>query len=98
MNKITIQNVTKLFDSKAAVQDLSFEIATGQVFGLLGPNGAGKTTLIRMLVDIIKPDSGVILFDGHGLTGENLNRITYLPEERGLYRKEKVLDMLVYFA
>ncbi len=98
MNKISLQNVTKLFDSKAAVKDVSFEISAGQVFGLLGPNGAGKTTLIRMLVDIIKPDSGTILYDGFELTPESRNRITYLPEERGLYKKEKVLDMLVYLA
>jgi ABC-type uncharacterized transport system ATPase subunit len=58
MNKITFENVTKQFDSKVAVTEVSFEIPTGKVYGLLGPNGAGKTTLIRMLMDIIKPDSG----------------------------------------
>ncbi len=98
MNNITLQNVTKHFDSRIAVQEVSFEITNGQVFGLLGPNGAGKTTLIRMIMDILKPDSGTILYDGAELTGQIKNRITYLPEERGLYKKEKVRDMLEYFA
>ncbi len=98
MKKITLQNITKQFDSKIAVQDVSFEITSGQVFGLLGPNGAGKTTLIRMILDIIKPDNGTIRYDGHELTDESKDRITYLPEERGLYRKEKVRDMLEYFS
>ncbi len=98
MKKIALENVTKRFDSKAAVQDVSFEITSGQVFGLLGPNGAGKTTLIRMILDIIRPDSGTIHYDGHELTDESKDRITYLPEERGLYRKEKVRDMLEYFS
>ncbi len=98
MNKITFENVTKQFDSKVAVAGVSFEIPTGKVFGLLGPNGAGKTTLIRMLMDIIKPDSGTILYDGHSLAEADKDRVTYLPEERGLYRKEKVRDVLEYFA
>ncbi len=98
MSKITLQEVRKQFDSKVAVAGVSFEIKQGKVFGLLGPNGAGKTTLIRLLLDIIKPDSGTILYDGHALTEEDKDRITYLPEERGLYKKEKVLDLLVYFA
>ena len=82
MNKITLTNVRKQFDSKVAVDGVSFEIEPGKVFGLLGPNGAGKTTLIRMMMDIIKPDSGTILYDGHTLTLEDKDRITYLPEER----------------
>jgi len=98
MNKITFENVTKQFGSKVAVAGLSFEIPSGRVFGLLGPNGAGKTTLIRMLMDIIKPDSGTILYDGHPLAESDKDRVTYLPEERGLYRKEKVRDVLEYFA
>jgi ABC-2 type transport system ATP-binding protein len=98
MNKITFENVTKQFGSKMAVAGVSFEIPAGQVFGLLGPNGAGKTTLIRMLMDIIKPDSGTILYDGHSFAESDKDRVTYLPEERGLYRKEKVRDVLEYFA
>src|SRR5437867_8292532 len=98
INKIALENVVKQFDGKVAVDNVSFEIPSGKVFGLLGPNGAGKTTLIRMLMDIIKPDSGKILYDGHALSAGDKDRITYLPEERGLYRKEKILDVLVYFA
>ncbi len=98
MSKITLENVWKRFDGKTAVAGVSFEIPAGKVFGLLGPNGAGKTTLIRMMMDIIKPDSGTILFDGHPLAPGDKDKITYLPEERGLYRKEKVRDVLEYFA
>ncbi len=98
MNKISFEQVTKRFDSKLAVAGVSFEIPVGKVFGLLGPNGAGKTTLIRMLMDIIKPDSGTILYDGHSFAEGDKDRVTYLPEERGLYRKEKVRDVLEYFA
>jgi ABC-2 type transport system ATP-binding protein len=98
MSKITLENVWKRFDSKVAVAGVSFAVPEGKVFGLLGPNGAGKTTLIRMMMDIIKPDSGTILYNGHVLTSEDKDRITYLPEERGLYRKQKVRDVLEYFA
>ncbi len=98
MSKIIFDRVRKQFGPKVAVNDVSFEIPAGKVFGLLGPNGAGKTTLIRMLMDIIKPDTGTILYDGHSLTEGDKDRLTYLPEERGLYRKEKVRDVLEYFA
>jgi ABC-2 type transport system ATP-binding protein len=98
MNKIVLENVRKRFDSTVAVADVSFSVPRGGVFGLLGPNGAGKTTLIRMMLDIIRPDSGTILYDGHRLTPGDKDRITYLPEERGLYKKEKVRDLLEYFA
>jgi len=98
MNKIVLENVHKRFDSTVAVADVSFNVPQGGVFGLLGPNGAGKTTLIRMMLDIIRPDSGTILYDGHQLTPGDKDRITYLPEERGLYKKEKVRDLLDYFA
>lgn len=98
MSKITVNSVRKQFSSKLAVDDVSFDVPGGQVFGLLGPNGAGKTTLIRMLMDIIRPDSGSILYDGQPLSIAYKDRITYLPEERGLYRKQKVKDVLEYFA
>ena len=98
MNKISLQNVRKTFNSKVAVAGATFDISEGQVFGLLGPNGAGKTTLIRMIMDILKPDSGAIFYEGHALTGADKDRITYLPEERGLYKKESVRSMLEYFA
>jgi ABC-2 type transport system ATP-binding protein len=73
-------------------------VRSGEVFGLVGPNGAGKSTLIRMLMDIIAPDSGDILLDGRPVTPADRDRIGYLPEERGLYRKEKVIDVLIYFG
>lgn len=95
---ISVKSVHKSFDDKAAVVDVSFDVGAGEVFGLLGPNGAGKTTLIRMLIDIIKPDRGEILFNGHRLRSEDKNAIGYLPEERGLYRKQKVHEVLTYFA
>lgn len=98
MNKITVEEVRKQFNTKVAVDGVSFEIPTGTVFGLLGPNGAGKTTLIRMLIDIIKPDSGRIFYNGRMLADNDKDRITYLPEERGLYRKQKVGEVLEYFA
>ncbi len=98
ISKITLQDVTKQFDSKLAVDRVSFQVPGGAVFGLLGPNGAGKTTLIRMLMDILRPDSGSILYDGSRLTSAHKDRIAYLPEERGLYRKETVRDLLEYFA
>ncbi|PYV08487.1 MAG: hypothetical protein DMG07_25665, partial [Acidobacteria bacterium] len=98
MNKITVERVVKRFQTKLAVAEVSFEVERGNVFGLLGPNGAGKTTLIRMLIDIIRPDSGTVLYDGRPLQSGDKDRITYLPEERGLYRKERVQDTLEYFA
>ena len=81
-----------------ALRGVSFEIHQGEVFGLLGPNGAGKTTLIRILLDIIRPDSGSVTIFGQPFHRDHLNRINYLPEERGLYRKQKVLDVLTYFG
>ena len=98
MNKITVEEVRKQFNTKVAVDGVSFDISSGTVFGLLGPNGAGKTTLLRMLIDMIKPDSGRILYNGRMLADSDKDRITYLPEERGLYRKQKVGEVLEYFA
>jgi ABC-2 type transport system ATP-binding protein len=80
------------------VNDVSFDVPPGEIFALLGPNGAGKTTLIRMITDIIRPDGGTITLDGKPLTGPNRPRTSYLPEERGLYRKVPVLDALAYFG
>ncbi|MDJ0835861.1 MAG: ATP-binding cassette domain-containing protein [Acidobacteriota bacterium] len=94
---LSIEQVSKSFGSTRAVQDVSFEIPVGQISGLLGPNGAGKTTLIRMIMDIFKPDSGVINL-GQGLTGGRKDHIGYLPEERGLYGGTKVRETLIYFA
>jgi ABC-2 type transport system ATP-binding protein len=95
---LLFSRLRKTYASTVAVDDVTFEVRPGEVFGLLGPNGAGKTTLIRMLIDIIAPDAGEFLLDGHPLSRADRGRIGYLPEERGLYRKDKVLDILVYFG
>lgn len=95
---IEIQHVSKHYRAHTALDDVSLTIERGRVFGLLGPNGAGKTTLIRMINNIIKPDSGTILFDGKPLSASDVVRIGYLPEERGLYRKMKVGEQAIYLA
>ncbi|MFI5384475.1 MAG: ABC transporter ATP-binding protein [Methanosarcina thermophila] len=98
MHTVEFQSVSKSFSEKSIVKDISFSIRQGEIFGLLGPNGAGKTTLIRLLLDIIRPDTGEINVFGKLLNQTAKNRIGYLPEERGLYRKTELLDMLVYLA
>ncbi|MBL8124939.1 MAG: ATP-binding cassette domain-containing protein [Pyrinomonadaceae bacterium] len=95
---LKISNVTKRFGDFTAVEDLSFEVRAGRVFGFLGPNGAGKTTTIRMIVGITAPDNGSIELFGEHVSPHLQNRIGYLPEERGLYKKMKVVDQLKYFA
>ncbi|PHP45859.1 ABC transporter ATP-binding protein [Methanosarcinales archaeon ex4572_44] len=97
MNSVEVSDISKSFDGQAVVSDLSFDIRAGEVFGLLGPNGAGKTTVIRMLLDIIRPDSGRITVFNRPL-GEVKDSIGYLPEERGLYRKLTVMDTLMYLG
>ncbi len=96
---IEMQGITKRFAGHTAVRELSLSVSRGSVYGLLGPNGAGKTTTIRMIMNILVPDEGrVTLFGGSG-TGRDLSpRIGYLPEERGLYKKMKVFDLLVFLA
>ena len=95
---IKLQHITKQYGEIKAVDDLSFEAPKGEIFGLIGPNGAGKTTTIRMIMNIIAPDSGTILFNGNQLVEEDKDRIGYLPEERGLYKKSKVNDLLLYLG
>ncbi|MGH9364553.1 MAG: ABC transporter ATP-binding protein [Thermoanaerobaculia bacterium] len=95
---IELTNVAKSFGKFKAVDDLSFRVPKGVVFGLLGPNGAGKTTTIRMIMNITAPDSGEISVLGHPMDRATQNRIGYLPEERGLYRKMKVLEHLLFLA
>jgi len=99
-NQITVKldRVYKRFRDFTAVKDLSLTVRAGRVFGLLGPNGAGKTTTIRMMVNITAPDSGSIELFGRKINPELQNRIGYLPEERGLYRRMKVVDQLKFFA
>jgi ABC-2 type transport system ATP-binding protein len=95
---LRVENVTKRFGEFTAVDDLSFSVRAGRVFGFLGPNGAGKTTTIRMIVGITAPDEGHIELFGHRMSAEMQDRIGYLPEERGLYKKMKIVDQLRYFA
>ena len=99
-NEITVKldHVRKSFGEFTAVKDLSLAVRAGRVFGLLGPNGAGKTTTIRMIVNITAPDSGTIELFGRQIDSELQDRIGYLPEERGLYRRMKVVDQLRFFA
>jgi len=103
--EIELQNVCKTFgrgaDLKVAVDNVSWKSAGGEIFGLLGPNGAGKTTMIRMMLDIIRPDSGKVVLNGDSTANRTIEfkrKIGYLPEERGLYQKRKVIDVLLYFA
>jgi len=95
---VKVNSILKAYGNRAVVNDLSFEVAQGEIFGLIGPNGAGKTTTIRMMMDIIKPDSGEIYILGEKLHETAKNKIGYLPEERGLYKKLSVLESIVYFA
>lgn len=95
---LKVQHLSKAYEDKQALDNISFEIPKGSIYGLLGPNGAGKTTLIRIINQIIFADSGTIYFDGEVLNQKHLSRIGYLPEERGLYKKMKVKEQLRYFA
>jgi ABC-2 type transport system ATP-binding protein len=97
-NTIELRNVSKNYDKFVAVDNLSLSIEKGSVFGLLGPNGAGKTSSIRMMIGITLPDSGEVVVFGEPFKREQLDRIGYLPEERGLYKKMKLLDQVVFLA
>jgi len=98
MPVVELAGVTKAYESKIAVDNLTLSIDAGQMFGLLGPNGAGKTSSIRMIVGMTIPDSGSIRLFNQPFDRKSLERIAYLPEERGLYKKMKVLDQLVFFG
>jgi len=98
MEILEVKNVTKRFGNYAAANNVSFTVESGQIFGLLGPNGAGKTTLIRMINNILIPDEGEIYIFGEKLNSDLQNNIGYLPEERGLYKKLKVMEQIIYFA
>ena len=95
---LKVTNLRKEYDNVVAVDGVSLEVNRGELFGLLGPNGAGKTTTIRTVLNIIQPDSGEITFNGKPFTKEMWNNIGYLPEERGLYRKSKIINTILYFA
>ncbi|MHA2611282.1 MAG: ABC transporter ATP-binding protein [bacterium JZ-2024 1] len=95
---LSVHHLTKSFNGKKVLSGISFEIPEGTIFGLLGPNGAGKTTTIRILLDLIRQDEGVILYQGKPFHPSIRDKISYLPEERGLYRKQTVESQLYYFA
>ncbi len=95
---VELDNVSKSYEEKAAVRDLSLKIEAGSMFGLLGPNGAGKTSTIRMMIGITRPDAGKVSLFGKPFGDGALRRVGYLPEERGLYKRMKVIDQLVFLA
>ncbi|TDQ17608.1 ABC-2 type transport system ATP-binding protein [Algoriphagus boseongensis] len=95
---LEIENLNKSYENHRALTDVSLFVPTGIIFGLLGPNGAGKTTLIRIINQIIEQDSGTVKIAGKVLSADDIRKIGYLPEERGLYKKMKVWDQLIYFA
>ncbi len=97
-NFLKVENISKQFENHKALDNVSFEVAEGKIFGLLGPNGAGKTTLIRIINRIFEPDSGNVYISGEKLKPEHIAQIGYLPEERGLYKKMKVGEQIIYFA
>lgn len=95
---LSLQNIVKQYANHRALDDVSIDIPEGKIFGLLGPNGAGKTSLIRIINQITAPDSGKIYFDNELLSPKHIEQIGYLPEERGLYRKMKVGEQMIYLA
>lgn len=98
MSTIKVQGISKKFGEQLAVNDVNFDVESGEIFGLLGPNGAGKTTTIRIILDLFKPDTGKVEILGGPMTEEKKNRIGYLPEERGLYQDLPLERCLVYLA
>ncbi|HXC97644.1 MAG TPA: ATP-binding cassette domain-containing protein [Edaphobacter sp.] len=95
---VELQHVRKAYDTKVAVADLSFSIEPGTMFGLLGPNGSGKTSSIRMMIGMTVPDAGSVSLFGQPFRREHLKSVGYLPEERGLYKKMKVMDQLIFLG
>lgn len=95
---VELEHVRKAYDTKIAVEDLSFCIEPGSMFGLLGPNGSGKTSSIRMMIGITVPDAGAIRLFDQPFSRKSLHRVGYLPEERGLYKKMKVIDQLIFLG
>lgn len=98
MNIVEIENVTKTFGSVTAVDDLSLDVPKGSIYGFIGPNGSGKTTTLRIIMNIFYPDSGTIRTFGDEWKGTTTKRIGYLPEERGMYKKMKVRDLLHFYG
>jgi len=98
MSILTLRNVVKQYHNHTAVDHISFDVPKGSIFGLLGPNGAGKTSLIRIITTITMADSGDVILDGEHINFDHPNQIGYMPEERGLYKKMKVGEQLIYLA
>ena len=98
MNVVEIENITKTFGRVKAVDDLSLNVPQGKIYGFIGPNGSGKTTTLRMIMNIFYPDSGKIRIFGEKMHGATSDRIGYLPEERGMYKKMKVRDLLRFYG
>lgn len=99
MSLLEAKNLKKYYATQKAVDDISFSVAPGSIFGLLGPNGAGKTTLLRMITGIFYPDSGEIIFDGKSFDAtKDIEKIGYMPEERGLYKKMKIGEQALYLT
>lgn len=96
--ELYLKNISKTYGDKKAVHDLSLKVPSGVIYGIIGPNGAGKTTTIRMIMDITKPDSGEIIVGGNPATAEFKNLVGYLPEERGLYKKMTLKEVIVYMG
>ncbi|MFD0764225.1 ABC transporter ATP-binding protein [Mucilaginibacter lutimaris] len=95
---LSIRNIVKQYAGHRALDDVSLEVESGKIFGLLGPNGAGKTSLIRIINQITAPDSGEVYFNGERLNQSHIERIGYLPEERGLYKKMEIGEQMIYLA
>src|SRR4051812_69838 len=95
---LSIRNIVKQYAGHRALSDVSLEVGNGQVYGLLGPNGAGKTSLLRIINQITAPDSGEVFFNGEKLNQSHIERIGYLPEERGLYKKMEIGEQMIYLA
>ncbi len=98
LTAIRARGLWKRFGDRDVVKDVSFSVAGGEVLGLVGPNGAGKTTTIRMLLGVVQPDKGAVTLNGRSLSGETRERVGYLPEERGLYRGQRVIETLTYLG
>jgi ABC-2 type transport system ATP-binding protein len=98
MYAVEVKNISKTYADRHIVNQVSFGVSSREILGLIGPNGAGKTTCIRMIMDVIKPDSGEVMVLGQKFTDKLKNQIGYLPEERGLYRKTRIMDAIVYLA
>lgn len=95
---LSLQGISKSFTGRPALQDVSFDVARGRLTGFVGGNGAGKTTAMRIVLGVLRPDSGSVGLDGHPLTGSDLRGFGYMPEERGLYPKMEIVDQLAYLA